>query len=140
MDYEEEKQSKFNAGVALTERLDALQRANNAARFNPIMKNFETGTYNYEVMIASCDGLLNEAWDKLTKKEKELGLRLSKMIHKQIKYFPPIEMDDKGNVNINVNHYEKALQLIDFYEKKTKEWLGSHNLNSPNLEDDEDSL
>jgi hypothetical protein len=138
MDYEEDKQSKFNAGIALTERLDSLQRAINAARFNPILKNFETGTYNYEIMICSCDGLLNEAWDKLSPAEKTFAQRLTKVVHEMKELFPPIEVDDRGNTRINNTHYKKMLVVIDFYEKKMKEWLGRHNLNAPNKDEDED--
>ena len=73
------KKSRFNAGVALTERIDALQRAINSARFNPIAMNMDTGTYNFMVMINANDGLLDEAWAKLSDKEKASGNRIKKL-------------------------------------------------------------
>ena len=29
------------------------------------------------------------------------------------------------------------VELLDFYEKKNKEFLGNHNLNAPNSDDDD---
>lgn len=139
-DYEDNKLSRFNAGVALTERIDALQRAINAARFNPLATNPETMTMNYENMIAANDALFYEAWGKLKDDERELGQRIQKIIKRFLETNPPINKDANGKMQINKNNYKKLLELINFYERKNKEFLDGHNLNAPNFEDDDDML
>lgn len=137
MGYDEEgKLSKFNAGVAQTERLDSLQRAINMARFNPLSMNMDTGTYNYQVMINANDCLLNECWAKLKKDEKTYGDRIKLLVHQTVELYPPVTYGKDG-AKVNVNNYKKFMEVINIYEKTTKTFLDTHNLNSPNVDDDE---
>jgi hypothetical protein len=137
MEYEDQKKSKFNAGVALTERIDGLQCAINAARFNPLKVNFDTMTYNYEIMISANDGLLKEVWAKLSPKEQEFAERIRKAINNYMKSFPIISVTGEGKTSINQKNYARALELIDFYERMNKNFLDVHSLNAPDFEDDE---
>lgn len=135
-DYDDGKKSIFNAGIAQTERIDSLQRAINAARFNPLQINPETMTYNYEVLINANEGLLNEAWAKLTQEEQTKVLYIRKIIREFVKQYPPIYRNDKGEVDMNKENYDKLLQLLFIYEQANKELLDAHNLNAPNAEEE----
>lgn len=137
MDYEDNRQSRFNAGVALAERVDALQRAINASKFNPIAQNFETGTFNFENMTTATDSLMHEAWGKLNKLEKEFCLRIMQLMRDYKKQFPPVKFDKNGNLQVNKMNYEKYLELQYYYERKAKEMLDAHALNAPDSDDDE---
>lgn len=143
-DSEGDKSSKFNAGVALAQRLDTLQKTINSARYNLTMVNILTGTYNYEVMIQSVNSLLSEAWGKMNEKEQEEGLRIRDAVVNSTDNYPLIEMkkDKDGNVNPVENKANKArfLKAFDLYERKVKEYLEAHDLNAPNrdLEDDDE--
>lgn len=130
------KQSVFNAGVLLTQRIDFLQRAMNAARFNPIAMNEETGTFNYEVMLNAMDSLLNESWAKLTDKEQEKGKRISKIVHDFIKLNPIVTPNKDGGFKVNRLNLDKFMEIIDIYEKTNKVLLDAHSLNSPDSDDD----
>ena len=101
MDYGEEKKSRFNAGVALAERIDALQRTINSARFNPLQINPDTQTYNYEIIIECNHALVNEAWDKLNKDEREIALRLRNVLKAFNKAYPVILISNSGEMQIN---------------------------------------
>lgn len=133
---EEGKLSKFNAGVALTERIDGLQVAMNMSRFNPTGVSPATGTFNYEVMLNAQDGLLAEVWAKLTAKEKQQAERIKNLTHDTLARFPLFKQTREGLLLNNTN-YKKFMDLINLYERKNKELLDSHNLNAPNIEDDE---
>jgi hypothetical protein len=136
-DYDEEgKRSVFNAGVAQTERIDSLQRAINAARFNLVAVNYDTGTFNYEVIISACDGLMNEAWAKLDASEKTFSERIRGTVKKFIEANPPFKKNN-GEVKVSNENFKKMSELLDLYEKTTKRMLDSHDLNSPNRDDDE---
>ena len=141
MDYDDVKKSKFNAGVAHAERIDMLQRAINSAKFNPLMFNFETGTYNYSVMISSIDCLTNEGWDKFSPKEKETVSRMNTILRNLNEEFPPITINKNQEVRINHKNYKFLMSFFQMYERKIKELYGLHNLNSPTRgEEDEDEL
>jgi len=134
MEYNDEGlASKFNAGVAMAERIDSLQRAINAARFNPLMPNPETGTFNYEIMISSNDGLFKEAWSKLTADERKIGDRIKKAVYKAIEMNPPIVKNSEG-LKINYQNYKKLLEMLDLYEKLNRQFLENHDLNAPNVD------
>lgn len=135
-DANENKKSVFNAGIAQTERIDALQRAINAARFNPLMKNFDTGTFNYEVMISSNEALLYEAWAKLNKDEKDRAERVRLTIIGFMKHHSPLIPNREGGLVLNTENYEKLLELLNLYEKMNKELLDAHNLNAPTAEEE----
>jgi len=134
---DDSKKSVFNAGVAQAERIDSLQRALNSARFNPIAQNPEVGKFNYEIMASACDGLFYEAWGKLTDTEKEEGQRIKTIIHSFIEHRAIISRVN-GEMVINKRNLSEFMVLIDLYEKKNKEYLDEHNLNSPSHEDDDD--
>ena len=140
MDYEDNKQSRFNAGIALTERIDSLQRAINAARFNPLQTNQDTMTLNYEVMVSANEGLLAEAWAKLNKEEQALADKIRLTIRQVLEVYPPISQDKNGEAQLNPQNYQKFLELINFFEKKNKEFLDTHNLNAPNQDYDDDEF
>jgi len=134
--------SLFNAGIALAERIDSLQRALNASRFNLRGFNQETGTFNYEVMINALDGLLLEAWAKLDKQEKIDAERVRKLTHDCINHYPPMEQSGSersgsSGFKMNQKNFDKLKNLLLIYEKKMKEYLDEHALNSPNRDDDE---
>jgi hypothetical protein len=128
--------SLFNAGIALTERIDALQRAMNASRFNPLARNFDVGKFNYEVMITSLDGLLMEAWAKMSDPERKDAARIKNLVYNFLEV-NPIITNQNGQTKINMQNYKKFMQLIDVYEKKVKIYLDGHNLNAPNMDEDE---
>lgn len=129
--------SRFNAGVALTERVDALQRAINSSKFNPMMKNPITGTFGFEDMITSLDCLISEGWGKFSSDEKKLILKYKKIMNDLVKYFPPVKMLPNGNVDFNLNNFDKFKDFFEKYELKIKELLDAHDLNAPSSEDDE---
>lgn len=133
---EEGKKSLFNSGVAMTERIHALQQAINAARFNLTAYNYEVNKFNYEVMVSSNDGLLMEVWSKLTSDEQKKGERVRKLVSEFIRTFP-IVYSNNGEYKINNKNLEKFKQLIVMYEQMNKIFLDVHNLNSPNFEDDD---
>ena len=132
-DEEENKQSKFNPGVALAERIDNLQKAINASRFNPLARNEEVGRYNYEIMISSLDGLFNEAWGKLKPDEKVLGERIQLLIKEFLK-MNPIIVFNNNQLRINKKNYESFLDILNLYERTIKEFLEAHALSSPNID------
>lgn len=136
MDYNSERQSLFNAGVAMAERIDALQRALNAARFNPLAFNPGTGTYNFEIMIRSCDGLISEAIGKMNDKEKE-SVKLIQQIIIDYQKFYPIFRNTKDGLKINMTNWEKLYPLIKHYEIYSKGVLDNHNFNSPDFDSDD---
>lgn len=138
MGYDSEgKQSVFNAGVAMAERIDFLQRAINAARFNPLAMNPETQTFNYQIMIDANDALLNEAWSKLTEKEKTQARRIRKLVKEFVMIKPIVSRSNKGEMRVNNENYLRFMELIDIYEKINKELLDAHSLNSPDSDDDD---
>lgn len=133
---DEGKKSLFNAGVAQTERIDALQRAINSSRFNPLAKDLLIGKYNYEIMVSACDGLLAEVWAKLDKKEKIEGQRIKNVITNFLRIRPVLNITTK-ETKVHKKNYEDFLELFQIYENTVKIYLDSHNLNAPNIEDDE---
>lgn len=139
MDNDEAKKSKFNAGVALAERIDALQQAINNAWQNPLAFNINTGTHNYDVIINANESLTKETWGKLKPDEKKEADKIRNIIREFIKRFPPITLTSNGDKKINTDNYEKLKILMDLYEKKNKTFLDEHDLNSPNI-DDEDGI
>lgn len=139
MDYEEVSKSKFNAGVAHTERLDALQRAINQAKFNPYVINTDTGTYNYEVMISACDCLVAEGWDKFDKKEKKKISRMNEALRNLMKEYPIISYGDETPI-INPINYERFWILFQVMERYLKVLYGKHHLNSPTIDYDDEGL
>jgi len=136
---DEGRKSRFNAGVALTERIDALQRAINSARFNPLAMNTDTGTYNYMVMINANDGLLDEAWAKLSPHEKIQGSKIKNLIKDFVELNPPITIF-KGELTVNKKNLKGIMALLDMYCKMNKEFLDNHNLNAPDDEWDNEGL
>ena len=133
-----EKQSKFNAGVAFAERIHDLQLAINVASFNPLAKNPNTGTYNYEVMFECLNRLVKEGWDKFNDGEREDMERMRVISMKMNKYFPAITFDKNGGARLNKDNYEKLMQLFHTYELKQKEFYGNHDINSPSKGWDDD--
>jgi hypothetical protein len=129
--------SVFNAGILMTERIDSLQRAINAARFNPLAQNVEVGRFNYEIMVCANDGLLNECWSKLNAKEKVQGDRIRKIVITFLE-LNPIIVNANGETKVNRLNYKKFMELIDIYEKTNKIFLDAHRLNSPNVDDDDE--
>jgi len=136
MAYDEETRGAiFNAGVAFAERIDSLQRAINAARFNPLALNPDTGTFNYEIMQSALDSLLNTSWGKLNRDEKEFGERMRKVVKAFIKSNPPITKSGNGEPKISKQNYEKLVELLDFYEKVIQVFYDNHNLNNPDAQE-----
>lgn len=134
--------SRFNAAVAQMERIDSLQRAMNAARFNRFLVNEETMTYNYQVTISSIKGLYQEISKKLTDKEiKEFKSKLKKVEYLLEKY-PPIIAINKGRDNqVQVAVDSVASKLfeseLDELEELIRNLADSHGYNSPDDDDDE---
>lgn len=135
-DYEEGKKSQFNAGIAQTERLDALQRAINAAHFNPIQRNIETGTFNYEIIIAANDSLAREASAKADTEEKKQIERIQAIIKKQQEIKPVITIGRGNEMKLNKDSYQDLLTLIEIYGRLTKQVLDAHNMDNPNAEEE----
>jgi hypothetical protein len=139
MSMDEDRKSKFNAGVALAERIDALQQAINGARFNPLAPNMETGRFNFEIMVSANDSLLNECWAKLNPTEKNKGDRVRKVVMMFLRMNPPITRVN-SELRVNKKNYENLMEILDIYEKMNKDFLDAHDLNAPNKEDDDDGL
>lgn len=142
---DDNKRSVFNAGVAQAERIDALQRAINAARFNPLAMNPETSTFNYEVMLASLDGLLKEAWGKMKEDdERPNAKKLKELVHNIAQFQPPVKRimsNGSSELAINIDNYRKLMKLMEIYENEIRDLLEIHELNSPNKDwDDDDDL
>jgi hypothetical protein len=137
MSYEEQRVSKFNAGLALVDRIDSLQRAINMARFNPLRLNMETGTYGYEIMVASNDSLINETWGKMSSKERKVAQRLRNTVHDFMRLYPPINVEKDGTNKINKENYQKLMELLNLYETKNKEFLDGHGMATPDYDDDD---
>lgn len=134
---EEGKKSIFNAGIAQVERIDELQKSMNMARFNPLMFNPVIGIFNYEVMIKSQDGLLEESWSKLTTPERDKGDKIKNLIHEFVE-IKPIFIESNTGLKINTENYKRFKKLIDIYAKNNKIFLDAHNLNSPNIDEDDE--
>lgn len=144
MDYNEDKQSKFNAGVALAERIAGLQSALNAVRYNLQQFNMETNTYNFQIFADSLDGLMKEVWSKANKGEKVILEQLNNLVRSSLKYRSPLEeyRDLQGNTQLawNFENLEAMRKLFDIYEKELRIALDTHKLNSPNIDDDDEGL
>ena len=138
MAYDDEGgKSRFNAGIALTERIDSLQRTINAAKFNPFAKNFETGTYNYEILIVAIDNMIAEGWDKFSDPEKEYCLKLLKILEMTNETFSPIVVVGEEQ-KINYENYQNFKKIFGYCERRIKEFYGKHNLNAPSIDEDDD--
>jgi hypothetical protein len=142
---DEGKRSKFNAGIAQTERIDSLQRAINAARYNPIAMNLETMTFNYDTIIKSIDGLLQECWAKMDDKaggERDAAEIIRNLVHTYAERFPPVSVSNDASgqqiQKINNTNYKKLMQLIWIYERHVRDLLDAHELNSPSKNEDDD--
>lgn len=136
-DYDDAKKSRFNAGIAQVERIDSLQRAINGAKFNPLMRNIETGTYGYEIIMDALDCMIDEGWEKFSPKERESALRMNTILRKMRKFFPPVDLDKDNLPSINKDNYENFMLFAGMFGRKLKEYYGNHDLNAPNSEDDE---
>lgn len=134
---EDSKHSRFNAGVAQAERIDQLQRAINMARFNPLAIDMVTQTYNYQIMLEANNGLLSEAWAKLTQAEKIEADKIFNLANNFEKTFPIINSNGNGTTTMNRLNFEKFKMILNHYERKNKVFLDEHSLNSPNQDDDE---
>lgn len=130
--------SVFNAGVAMAERIDSLQRVINTARFNITSYNPDVSRFNYEVWISAIDSLLNEAWAKLTGNEKEAGEKIRALVVETLKWHPPMIRGKNGDYKFNKDNMERLMRLVDIYEKNVKVYLDNHDLNNPNKDDDDD--
>lgn len=135
------KISVFNAGVALAIRLDSLQKALNAARFNLQQFNPETETFNYQIMIDSLNSLRMESWSKLDKDEKVNLQRVDKLVKSFIKFRAPINeitTTTGKSYSWNPENFTALVELLDIYERLIKDALDRHALNSPNRDDDDE--
>lgn len=130
------RKSKFNAGVALVSRVDILQQMINSARMNPIAMDLQTMTYNFMVMINANDGLLDEAWGKLSDSEREKGLKIKNLARDYADTNPPIVMRN-GELVINRKNYRNVMDIINIYCQMIKDFLDNHNLNAPDDSGDE---
>ena len=142
MDYDSQDSSKsqFNAGVAHVERIDALQRAINFCKMNPLARNIETGTFNFEVMVASADCLVAEGWEKFSPDERLTVERWDNYIKSFLRVKPLLRVSRTGELVINHKNYQQFLKDFAVYERILKEYYGIHELNSPskNREDDDE--
>lgn len=137
-DYDDDgKKSVFNAGVAQAERIDSLQRAINAARFNPLMMNPETGTFNYQVLIDSADNLISEGWGKFTDEERKQAALMLRVIKSYAEVFRPVEVDGEGKLQFNMKNYDRIMAYFTLLDRKIKELYDAHDLNSPSKGYDE---
>jgi hypothetical protein len=134
---EEIKKSKFNAGVAHAERIDALQRAINKAKYNPLQHNPETGTFNYHIMMVSADNLVSEGWDKFSDEEKEQTKIINNQLKKLEKFYPPITLGRNEQTKVNFKNYDEFLKLFEILERRLKELYGKHHLNAPTYDEDD---
>lgn len=123
--------------MAQAERIDALQRAMNAARFNPLAFNPEVSRFNYEIMQASQDGLLAECWAKLPEINQKEGQRMKVIVEKFLELNPIVTKRNDEHI-INRENYKKFLKIIDAYEKLNKVFLDITDLNSPSRDEEDD--
>jgi hypothetical protein len=87
-------------------------------------------------MINANDGLLDEAWGKLTDTERDKGLRIKKLVKDYAETNPPIVMRN-GELVINRKSYSNLMTILDIYCQLIKDFLDSHNLNTPDDSGDE---
>jgi hypothetical protein len=139
MSYDDEgTKSRFNAGVALTERIDALQRAINSAKFNPFMKNMETGTFNYENQITALDNMIAEGWGKFSMNEKKECLKFLNILNELNEFLPPLTMGKDGDYKIHLDNFKNFKSFFGYCERRIKEFYDMHNLNAPSTDEDDD--
>ena len=143
-DDEESKQSVFNAGVAKAERIDSLQRALNASRFNLTLPNFDTGTYNYDVMLTCLETLRLEAWAKGTKVERVYLDKIRKHIDEiKEKYCPYKEcynIDGERELVWDNKKLNIIKKILVRYEEIIRDVLDAHALDAPNKDYDDDYI
>lgn len=133
--------SMFNAGVAQTVRLDRLQQAMNAARFNLKAINMETGTYNYECFLNAASNAVDEVWPKLDADEKKNIKKLIDTSIQLIRLHPPYESYySKGETKqtFNAKNYYELETLIMIISRRVREILDAHDFNSPSKDADAD--
>ena len=136
--------SKFNAGVALAERIDAMQKAINMSRFNLTAFNPDTGTRNYQVILCSIDSLKSECSSKATPTEKDMMNKLSLIAHTIMSDsdLSPIQIhyiDDQPEEIIIQPNLDRIKRILDYYEDNVKLVLEAHDLNSPNKQEEDDN-
>jgi hypothetical protein len=137
MEYEDVKKSKFNAGMAHAERTDMLQRSINSAKYNPLQQNFETGTFNYEIMITSADNKITEGWDYFSDKERKEILSWQNTFEGWLKTHPIVSTNKNGERKLNIRNYEMFKEFFRQLERKIQDLYGKHNLGNPAMDDDE---
>ncbi len=142
---EEGSMSKFNAGLLQMSRIHILQERINQANLNPLALT-EMGLYNYEIIIASCSSLFQEAAPKLSDEENRDILRLKKAIEDMLKKNPIHSIKvkkfspDKKYIDTNYDTWDTIKPWLFDYESKIRKLLDKHNLNSPSEDDDFDGL
>jgi hypothetical protein len=132
----EYRKGRYNSGASSVERIHSLLSGINIARQNPLAMNAETGTMNFQVMVTCNDGLVDEAWGKLTEPERKIVTKIHELNKMALKIFPPISKIN-GDWVVNQENYEKLMDIIDKYCQINRDFLDAHNLGNPDEWDDE---
>ncbi len=140
---EQEKEiiSEFNAALYQMNRLHVLQTRINDAHVNPLAINMEFGIYNFELILSSCNSLLQEVYPKLKTNEKKDLLSYKKVLEQAMKENPIIETKTKKThphtkyQELNQHHWAVLEEWIFTYELKVRQGLEKHGMNSPPKDD-----
>ncbi len=140
---EQEKEiiSEFNAALYQMNRLHVLQTRINDAHVNPLAINMEFGIYNFELILSSCNSLLQEVYPKLKTNEKKDLLNYKKVLEQAMKENPIIETKTKKThphtkyQELNQHHWAVLEEWIFTYELKVRQGLEKHGMNSPRKDD-----
>ena len=137
--YEDDnKMSKFNAGLLQMNRLHNLQEHLNKSNINPLAFDDAYGSYNYEIIVVTCTNIVEEAGGKLSPTEKTIALLMREKVNELLKKYPIHEIKKHPNGNkmrVNEMNWKFMKEIIFKYEDYARGLLDKHNLNSP-LEDE----
>ncbi len=132
---EDNRVSKFNAGLLQMERIHELFRSVNLASLHPTTKNVETGMYGYEVAYSALGSLFMEASGKLNKKQIESFKGLRKQIHSFMLNHTIMKkkVNQKGiNMGSSITPNWLILENMLFdYQLLVRDLLEKTGLNSP---------
>ena len=119
------------------QRLHNLQSQINRCNLNPTAYDEETASWNFELILSCNNSLLEEAWPKLSTKEKEDIAKLKIAMETFLNKYPIYEKSKRNSpLRINDIHWEIFKSWLFKYSLNIRELLDKHRLSSPD-EDDE---
>jgi len=136
--------SAWNEGALQIRRLDIEQAESNFLNTDLLAIHPIFNKPNYLVIFEKIRNLFKEASSKLTKNEKELGLRYIKVIEDAFECFPIYEEKTYNNLSgvrkkrkLNKENFKKIKELLFRFELLIRKFLEEHNLTAPKGESPE---